>query len=238
MNFILFLAASATAFHVHQKSNVLDFEYKWPSEASAIPTLRRQLIAQMNHDRSRYTKMAELDRRERGDRKFPFFPYSFSRVLHLGGQSTRLVSFADERNAFTGGAHGNPSTLALLWDRSLGETVTFPDLFARSPRSILQVRYCKQLAALRKRKTGTDEVFSIWKKCPDPLEQSVIPEDKDHNGRFDTINVTANPYNVGSYAEGYYIVMVPVTPALLDALKPQYRSSFETQRQRSGAGAG
>jgi hypothetical protein len=231
MVFALLLAASASAFHVHHKSAVLDFQYRWSSEASAIPDLRRQLVAQMNHDRARYTKMAEQDRADRADHKFPFFPYSFSRVLHFGGKSRRLASFADERNVFTGGAHGNPSTQALLWDLARGRTITFSDLFTRSPQALLQPQYCKRLAAERIRKNGTDKVLSIWDQCPDPLKQSVIPEDKDGDGRFETINVTANPYNVGSYAEGYYIVMLPATPALLDALKPQYRSSFETQRQ-------
>ena len=231
MMFALLLAASAAAFHVHHKSAVLDFEYRWPSQASAIPGLRRQLVARMNHDRARYAKMATIDRRERADHKFPFFPYSFSRVLHFGGQSSRLASFADERNVFTGGAHGNPSTRSLLWDLRLAKSVAFTDLFAASPKAILQPGYCTLLAAQRREKNGTDSVQSIWEQCPNPLKQSVIPEDKDRNGRFDTINVTANPYNVGSYAEGYYIVMLPVTPALLKALKPQYRASFEAQRQ-------
>ena len=231
MIFTLLLAASASASHVHHKSPVLDFEYRWPVEASAIPAFRRQLTAQMNHDQSRYTKMAQADRRDRAEHKYPFFPYSFSRVLHFGGQTKRLVSFADERNVFTGGAHGNPSTRPLLWDLGLNKAVPFTDLFARSPKSVLQPRYCKQLAAQRKQKNGTDNVPNIWEQCPDPLKQSVIPEDKDHDGRFETINVTANPYDVGSYAEGYYIVMLPVTPALLNALKPQYRASFEPQRQ-------
>lgn len=185
----------------------------------------------MNHDRARYTKMAKADRAERIDHKFPFFRYSVSRTLHFAGETRRLVSFADERNIFTGGAHGNPSTRALLWDRTLGRTIPFADLFERSPAPILRPDYCKQLAAQRRKKNGTDKVLDIWEQCPDPLKFSVIPEDKDRDGRYETINVTANPYDVGSYAEGYYIVMLPVTPALLNLLKPQYRASFEVQRQ-------
>lgn len=231
MIFTLLLAASASAFQSHHKSAVLDFEYKWPREASAIPALRRQLTAQMNHDRARYMKMAETDRAERGDHKFPFFRYSFSRVLNFGGRTRRLVSFADERNVFTGGAHGNPSTRPLLWDLASNKTVNFSNLFVRSPRAILQPSYCRQLAGQRKQKTGTNEVMSMWEKCPDPLKLSIIPEDKDRDGRYETINVTANPYDVGSYVEGYYIVQLPVTPALMNALKAKYRSSFEAQRQ-------
>ena len=228
---LLLAAGSAPAFHIHQKTPLLDFEYRWPTQAAAIPALRRQLIARMKHDRSRYTKMAELDRRERADKSFPFFPYSFSRTIHFGGRTARLVSFADERNVFTGGAHGNPSTQALLWDLKLGKGIAFSDVFAKSPKSLLQPGYCKQLAKQRMKKNATDKVLNIWEQCPDPLKQSVIPEDKDRDGRFETINVTANPYDVGSYAEGYYVVMLPVTPALMSALKSLYRQSFEAQRQ-------
>ena len=227
----LLVAASAAAFQVQEKSAVLTFDYHWPSQASAIPQLRRRLVAQMNHDRSRYTKMAEADRAERASHHFPFFPYSFSRSLHFGGRSARLVSFADERNAFTGGAHGNPSTSALLWDKAVGRTINFGDLFASSPVRLLQPTYCERLAEQRKKKNGSDEVPDTWARCPNPMKLTIIPEDKNHDGRFETINVTANPYDVGSYAEGYYIALLPVTPALLNALKTQYRSSFEVQRQ-------
>lgn len=228
---LLLAAASAPAFHIHQKTAVLDFEYRWPTQAAAIPALRRQLIVEMNHDRSRYTKMAEIDRRERDDKRFPFLGYSFSRVLHFGGRTTRLLSFADERDAFTGGAHNNPSTRALLWDLRRGKAISFAEVFAKSPQSVLQPGYCKRLAKQRAKKNGTNQVWKGWDECPNPLKMSVIPEDKDRDGRFDTINVTANPYDVGSYAEGYYIVMLPVTPAVMQLLKPQYRSSFEVQRQ-------
>jgi uncharacterized protein YdbL (DUF1318 family) len=35
----------------------------------------------------------------------------------------------------------------------------------------------------------------------------------------------------GSFAEGEYDISLPVTAALIEALKPQYRSSFEVHRQ-------
>ena len=225
------LAASASAFHLHQESPLLDFEYRWPSQAAAIPALRRRLAAQMQHDRYRYLTMAKKDRAERQARDFPFMRYSFSRVLHFAGRTRRLIAFADERNAFTGGAHGNPSTQSLLWDLAGNKTLAFTDLFSRSPGPMIQPSYCRGLTAQRKRKMGSEPFSNIWDACPDPLKLSVIPEDKDRDGRFETINVTANPYDVGSYAEGYYIVMLPVTQPLFNALKPQFRQSFEVQRQ-------
>lgn len=226
------LTAAAMPFSFQKKSPDLDFAYSWPKEASTIPSLVKALRAQMNHDLARYAKMAAADRAERARQDFPFHAYSFSRQLRFGGQTTRLASFADERNAFTGGAHGNPSTVPLLWDKVAARAVKFGDLFARSPASILKASYCRQLAEQRKKKLGGDGTpGQYWQQCPDPMTLSVIPEDKSRGGRFDTINVTASPYEAGSYAEGYYIVMLPVTPTLVAALKPQYRSSFTPQRQ-------
>jgi hypothetical protein len=228
----LIAAAAALPFHLHEQRPDIDFDYRWPSQASAIPSLRRRLDAEFAHDRSRSGKLAATDRVESRKNNYPFRQHSFSRRLLFGGESARLASFADERSAFTGGAHPNPGTSALLWDKATGRSVEFTGLFARRPSNLLRPRYCKRLAEERKQKLGSElPAGKFWDVCPDPLTLAVIPEDRNHNGRFETINVTASPYAVGSYAEGYYIVMLPVTAALIAALRPQYRASFEAQRQ-------
>ena len=228
----LFIAGATLPFSLHENGPDVDFAYHWPREASAIPSLLRELKAELAHDRARTARLAASDRSESRKSHYPFRRHSFDRTLRFAGESKRLASFADERNAYSGGAHGNPSTGALLWDKVNGRSVTFSALSARSPSAILRPAYCRGLAAERRKKLGDEgPPGKYWEACPDPLSLSVIPEDKDRNGRFDTINVTASPYAVGSYAEGYYIVMLPVTPALLAALRPQYRASFEAQRQ-------
>lgn len=226
------LAAASLPFQLHEKGRDLEFTYHWAAQASAIPSLQRKLRAELQHDRIRRAYLARSDRQSALKSNYPFRQHWFDRDVRFGGQSLRLASFADERNAFTGGAHGNPSTSAILWDRQRGVATSFASLFHKPPSAMLRPAYCKGLAAERQRKMGDSRPSgAYWDACPDPLKQTVIPEDKNRDGRFDTINVTANPYNVGSYAEGYYIVMLPVTPALIASLKPEYRSSFEPQRQ-------
>ena len=101
-----------------------------------------------------------------------------------------------------------------------------------SPTTILGPGYCRGLAAQRKEKLGNDVPDStIWERCPDPLTLAVVPTDKDRNGRFERFVVTASPYAAGSYAEGEYVVTLPVTRALIRSLKPEYRASFEVQPQ-------
>lgn len=227
----LFLAA-ALPFQLHEQGRDVDFRYRWAAEASAIPPLSRTLRAEMRRDRLRTSNLARADRQSALKSNYPFRQHSFDRNITFGGQSARLASFADQRSAYTGGAHPNPGTRAILWDRQRGTATRFAALFRTSPLAILRAPYCRGLAAERQRKMGDAKPSgAYWEACPDPLKMSVIPEDKDRDGRFDTINVTADPYTAGSYAEGYYIVMLPVTPALIAALKPEYHASFEVQRQ-------
>jgi len=43
---------------------------------------------------------------------------------------------------------------------------------------------------------------------------------------FNRIGLLAAPYVAGSYAEGTYEVTLPVTPAVLQAVKPEYKAAF------------
>jgi hypothetical protein len=47
---------------------------------------------------------------------------------------------------------------------------------------------------------------------------------------MDEIMFHADPYVAGPYAEGDYDITLPVAQAIIEALKPAYRSSFEAQR--------
>lgn len=226
------LAAASLPFQLHEKGRDVDFTYRWAAQASAIPALDRRLRAELQRDRTRTAALARSDRQSALKSNYPFHQHSFDRNVTFGGQSARLASFADQRNAYTGGAHGNPGTSAILWDRQRNMAIGFASMFRNSPSAILRTPYCKGLAAERQRKMGDSKPSgAYWDACPDPLKLTVIPEDKNRDGRFDTINVTADPYAVGSYAEGYYVVMLPVTSALITALKPEFRASFEPQRQ-------
>ena len=228
------LIAAAAAFHLQENGRDVDFTYDWPAQASAIPSLKTKLRSDLQRDRLRTAKNAGEDRRMAGTIQggYAFHQHEFSRAIEFAGQSGRLASFEDNVGSFTGGAHPNSGTSALLWDRASAKEVKFKNLFTRSPTPILQPSYCKDLAAERKEKLGNDVPDStIWERCPDPLTLAVVPTDMNGNGRFERLVVTASPYAVGSYAEGEYVVTLPVTRALIQALKPEYRASFEVQPQ-------
>ena len=51
--------------------------------------------------------------------------------------------------------------------------------------------------------------------------------DSDKNGRFDHLVVIADQYVAGPYAEGNYEISLPITAAMIERMKPEYRLSFE-----------
>ncbi len=67
----------------------------------------------------------------------------------------------------------------------------------------------------------------MFGNCPAYDEVTVRLQDSDGNGRFDQIAVTADQYVAGPYAEGPYDISLPITDAMIDRLKPEYRPSFE-----------
>ena len=51
------------------------------------------------------------------------------------------------------------------------------------------------------------------------------------NGKaFDRIGILVAPYEAGPYAEGDYEITLPVTDAVIAAVKPEYRPSFASRR--------
>jgi hypothetical protein len=69
----------------------------------------------------------------------------------------------------------------------------------------------------------------MFNDCPAYKEVTVVIADKNSNGRFDHVQVTADPYVAGPYVEGSYDIDLPITAAMIARLKPEYRASFEAQ---------
>jgi hypothetical protein len=232
--------AEAQPFKYAYKSKYAEFDFSWPSEAAAIPALARRLHADLAKEKARTIGggKEEYDmRREMGSEAL--IGWSSSTKFKTGGQSIRLLSLSREYWTFTGGAHGNGATTALLWDRRLGKEVAFPTLFPAGSTyaQVLRGPYCRALDEERKKrrggygKLGGGGSASAFDSCPKFSDLASIPADRNGNGRFDRIRIIAAPYTAGPFAEGSYDIALPVTARLIALLKPEYRGSFEAQRQ-------
>ena len=154
--------------------------------------------------------------------------------ITTAGQSARLLSLRVDTYAFAGGAHGNSSTRSLLWDQAADREIRLSALVGRRGGFVQPFRaaYCRGLEAQRRKKRGgSGKLGGEFDECPAFSELALIPADSNRNGRFDHMLFVASPYVAGPYAEGEYEVSVPFSAAQLAQLKPEYRASFEAQRQ-------
>lgn len=61
-------------------------------------------------------------------------------------------------------------------------------------------------------------------RCPTNCLPQPNPKQANH------IGLIADQYLAGSYAEGPYEITLPVTPAVIAAVKPEYRAGFSVKR--------
>ena len=88
--------------------------------------------------------------------------------------------------------------------------------------------YCDALDAERRKRRGEPydgAEGDLFTDCP-PFESLTILLGSTNGETFDRIGLVADPYVAGPYAEGYYDITLPVDSAILDAVKPEYRSAF------------
>ena len=134
------------------------------------------------------------------------------------------------RGESLGGAHPNPWQEGLVWDKRTGTRHRGTDFFL-SPAALsaaIRVPFCAALNKQRAEKRGepvNPKSKDQFDECIDPAKQTVIlgSADKAH---FTRIGILVDPYAAGPYAEGNYEVTLPVTAAVLKAVKPLYRRAF------------
>jgi hypothetical protein len=218
------------AFELEEKNDLIDFSFAWSAEAAAIPQLVERFRKDMAEARSRLLAAAKADKAEREKQGFPFNGYESSTSYSTAGQSPRLLSLEASAGEYSGGAHPNHGTNALLWDRQAGKEIKVADLFAAPGNRdrLLTQRWCDAINKAREEKRGEpvggDGMFD---ECPKLDEIAIVPTDKDGNGRFERLMLIASPYVAGPYVEGEYEVELAVTPDLIAGLKGDYRDSFE-----------
>jgi len=231
----LALAGAGPAPHkVVRNTPALDFSYIWPAEAAAVPALDLRFYADAKKALAQAQANAREDEQLAKEQKRDFNQHDYAMQWTTAGQTARLLSLQSDLGSFEGGAHPNTVYAALLWDRSLKREIKIDSLFLRSGAfaALTRTRYCAALNAERsKRRDGERLDLPDFNACPKYSELAIAPVDKNRNGRFDSIDFVASPYTAGPYAEGEYEISLPVTSQLIAAIKPDYRNSFERQRQ-------
>lgn len=226
-------AAPAKAFA--QKETIGDngkfeFAYAWPAEVSAIPPLAARLDAER--------KAAFAEQKAQWDEAQKEMPAdciscrsrAYDKKWLVVADLPRWLSLSATHYGYTGGAHGGTVYDAIVWDRDKGAGVKPVDMF-RSATAIdraVQARFCDLLDEERGKRRGKPVVRSSeWSTdCIAPVANSTVIVGSKGGRAFDRIGFLIPAYNAGAYAEGTYEITLPMTPALLDAVKPEYRRAF------------
>jgi len=210
----------------------LTFTYFWPAQAQAIEGLSAELEKRAEADKAEYSAYAQNAKADADEGDYTFMRHSYSAGWEVAADLPGYLSLGGGRSTYTGGAHGNSDYDSLVWDRKAGKALSPVDLFT-SPEAIDQaVRepYCTALKDERSKRLGPEIVLNlgVYDGCP-PLSELALVLMSKNGVTFDTMELIAAPYVAGAYAEGAYIIALPVTDAVRAAAKPEHKDAFAAE---------
>lgn len=214
------------------KNDNYSFEFAYPAQAAAIPALaqwfeghRAALIAELDKDTAAF-------RKEAADGDFEFRPYESTHEWQVVTDTPRFLSLSAETWVYTGGAHGSPGYDAIVWDKAAGQRLKPTDVFTSTDaiQRAIGAPFCAAIDKEREKRRGAPVVRSddSFDACPKVADATLILGSTDRQ-TIDRIGLLVGPYVAGPYAEGTFEVTLPVTDALLAAVKPAYRDAFGTK---------
>ncbi|MFC4294583.1 DUF4163 domain-containing protein [Novosphingobium tardum] len=222
--------ANGGASKIEQEDDVLEFSYAHPAEVGAIPALRARLEGERDAAQRKAHAAAAADRNSARKEGFPFHKHSLNLTWKVVTSTARFLSLSEELYFFTGGAHGNLGFKGLIWDKQAGREVPVLDMFTSKAalKSAVLKPFCAGLEAARRAKgiVRPPEGDSVFPNCVDPVSQATVILGSSNRRAFDRIGFLMDPYVAGSFAEGSYEVTLPVTSAVLAAVRPAYRDAF------------
>ncbi|MGK2912291.1 MAG: DUF4163 domain-containing protein [Sphingobium sp.] len=222
-------APEAKAFAVEDKTDVLEYAYRYPKEAAAVPALVSRFADDMKRSKTAALQTARQDQESARQNGFPFHAHSSETTWTTKAATPLLLSLLAESYFFTGGAHGMTGYKTLLWDRTRNQETSIGAMTV-SPQALnnaIGELFCSALNKARAEKRGAPvgNGNSEFDRCVDPLKQALVPVSTDGKV-IDQLLVVIGPYEAGPYAEGSYEIPLPVDAAMLAAIKPEYREAF------------
>ncbi|WP_081944695.1 DUF4163 domain-containing protein [Sphingopyxis sp. MWB1] len=222
-------AQEARASEVKEENDLIHFAYSYPREAAAIPKLAAWLDADREAKREALINDSRRDKASAEQGGYPYRAHSHLQTWKLVTSTPRFVSLSSEIGTYTGGAHGMQSFDTLIWDRNRAMQIKPLDMFTSASAfdAAIRDKFC---AGIERAKATigvepTRDADSPFAKCPPASAQTVWIGSSD--GKYlDRLTIAIAPYEVGPYAEGSYLVNIPMTGALVKAVKPEYAREF------------
>ncbi|WP_298464593.1 DUF4163 domain-containing protein [uncultured Erythrobacter sp.] len=223
------LAGGAKAREIAVENDLMKFSYSWPAEAVAIAPLDAAMEIRAKTEQEKFEAMTVEAKADAEQYDYPYRPYDFSKNWAVAADTPGFLSLAAANYTYTGGAHGNSVFDSMIWDRKTEAVMVQTDMFV-SPQELgtaVREDYCTGLRAKQMERLGSSVAneTGAFDNCP-TLDELVVVVGSSNGEAFDQVDLLAAPYVAGSYVEGSYQVTVPVTQAVMQAVKPEYRAAF------------
>lgn len=221
----------AKPFAISEKNELLEFGYKYPKDAAAVPAIVSQFAGDLKRSKDAALKMAREDQAAATKEGFPFHTHSSETEWTTKASTPLLLSLLAENYVYTGGAHGMTGYKTLIWDRANNRETSIKAMVVSQPAlaKALGARFCKALNDARAEKRGSPVAGNgMFDDCVDPMKQTLVPVSTDGKA-INQLLVVIGPYEAGPYAEGSYDIALPVDAAMLAAIKPEYREAFSAK---------
>ncbi|MCK0129040.1 DUF4163 domain-containing protein [Erythrobacter sp. F6033] len=210
-----------------------EFSYSWPGEVAEIPALAAELEKQRDKQLAEQKEwwaeaLADCPADSASCRNLSF-ELSWDVVADL----PRFLSLSSGFYMYTGGAHGNSGRGSIVWDREAEASIEPKEMFASldSLDAAIGDTACTMLNKERAKRRG-EPVTQSDGEWPDQcvtMDETVLFIGSSNGAKFDRLGVYYAPYIAGAYAEGDFEFTLPVTQAVISALKPEYREAFSAK---------
>jgi len=222
-------AKGAPASNVTENNDLIEFAYAYPKDAAQIAELAKALDGDRAAKREALIAAAQRDKAAAEKGEFPYRVHSHRQTWQRVTSTPRFLSLSAEIDSYAGGAHGMQSFDTLIWDRNRRKQMKPLDLFTNSEAFDAAIRdpFCAGIKRAKAAKgiVADEAPDSPFGKCPPASAQTIWLGSSD--GRFlDRMTIAIGPYEIGPYAEGSYKINVPVTGALVKAVKDEFARDF------------
>lgn len=217
---------------VKQESDYYDFDYAFPEQAAANPVLRKWFEDDIDRQRDRLIAGARKARDTAAADRVGFRRHALTTRWSAIADLPGFLSFSAFTYSFAGGAHGMTAFQSFVWDKQAVARRPTLTLFA-SPRALakaIRAPFCAELDRMRaaKRAKAATPLADQFRDCVAPTKGTAVLTSSDA-AHFDGVSLLIPPGSAGPTAEGSYEVELPVTAAVIAAVRPRFRKAFSAR---------